>query len=620
MMNEEWIIRAKGELPSEFWKSIDVLHRSVSKDPHDYTILARLKPGNQANEWQLKWSREDFILYILPNQKYQVTGSYSISWDLYDEYYYLDQIKAPEAWQVFSYLSHTRNVSKDVVVAIVDTGVDLHHPHLSSLLVPGVNIKNRSLPPQDHLGHGTKVAGVLSAVWGGMKEPDHPIGNGKIMPIKVLENGNDGDLYFTVEGMKEAIRRQANIIVLAQGSWTYSPLLAEVIEQAEEKGILVIGAAGNATYDLNGQVVYQRPIYYPAAFPTVVGVGSVRADERHEPSSNVGAGLDLVAPGELIKSIKSGGGTELDSGTSFSAPQVAGVAAFIWQLHPEYTVADVRNLLRQTADKVPSLPKWDESLGYGRLNAYRAVTEKPLPDRFEPNNSKEKATPISLYQQVTGELTSKDEDWYQLYLEYPGTLSLDFGNKRSDRKGLKLEIYLSNGKSAIYSLDSISDLKVTAPAGYIQLRFSQSDDRQRKIPYQFSASFLIEADLFENNDFPWNAYQLPLQEGWQSWSGTIHKKGDEDWFRFMIPKAGKLELFITPTTPRMDPVLSVLSQPGIKEERLDLNGEGEREEITLQVKAGSLIFRVSDYGSNSIEQPYHIRAYFEMEKGRKVDD
>lgn len=611
--NEEWIIRVKGELPTKFLGTIDVLHQSSSTIPNDYTLLARLKPGNHADQWQQKWSSEDSIQYIQPNRKYQVAENWFSSWHLYDEFYYLDQIKAPEAWTAFSRLTESNKLSKDVTVAIVDTGVDLHHPKLSPFLVPGVNIKNRSLPPQDQFGHGTKVAGVISAVWRGMSE-DSPIGTGKIMPIKVMDNGNDGDLYFTVEGMKEAIRRQADLIVLAQGSWTYSQLMAEVIEQAEKEGVLVISAAGNATYDLNGQVVYSRPIYYPASFPTVIGVGSVRADESHEPSSNVGDGLDLVAPGELIKSAKSGGGTELDSGTSFAAPQVAGVAALIWQIRPEYTVSDIRNLLYQTADKAPSLPRWDDSLGSGRLNAYRAITEKLLPDRFEPNNSTEEAMPISLHQQISGMIHPEDEDWYQLFLENPGILTLAMEGKPSDRKGLRMEVILSDGKSAIYSLDERSELKVTAPAGKIQIRLFQSHTNPKKIPYRFSANFLIEADSFENNDFLWNAYQLPLTEGWQSWSATIHKKRDEDWFRFKIPKAGKLHLFITPTTPRMDPVIYIQPQQGIKEERMDLNGEGETEQINYQVKPGSFVFRVSDYNLNPIEQPYQIKVYFEAEK------
>jgi hypothetical protein len=603
----EWVVKWKGEPSSAFLQTVKVIHRSSSGRKAE-TLLVSVKDGIDEEEWWNLWSRHARVEYLHPNHKYKISDNIPAEMmeDL-DGFYYLEQIRAAKAWEVFRKKQKSDpKLRRPVIVAVVDTGIDLGNPKLAPLLVPGVNLKNKSLPPQDHLGHGSKVAGVLAAVWGALTEKGGPVGNGRIMPIKVMEDGNDGDVYFTSEGIREAVRRHADIIVLAQGSWTYSETMADAVREAERAGVLVVAAAGNASYDLNGKLIHNRPLFYPAALPEVLGVGSARIDGTHDPSSNSGDGIDVAAPGDFIKTTGKSGTMQIESGTSFAAPQAAGVAALVLQLHPEYSPSGLRNLICQTARKNKGEPRWDEEMGFGLLDAYRALTTPLSPDLSEPNNRPELSMPISLEQPIDAVLSSTDQDWYHLDLEQPGTLMLRLHKLKGDWKDSSIRVeMMSNGRSSVYPLKEWSWIKVTAPPGRVRIQLVGAA-QMKEVIYRFSAAWMPLGDSFENNDYEWNMTDLDLPHDLALYEGTIHKKGDLDWFRLSVPREGQLYINVRSATPRMDPLLFIQTKEDRKGVLIDEGGEGEQEQTQIRVKPGDIYLRLSDYGRNVIDAPYQL--------------
>jgi hypothetical protein len=601
---ENWIVAWRQRANPAFWKQAVQLRRfELAGREID---LVRPKKNVDPNGWFARWRISADVRYMQPDRVYQLnewgqerSGKEQES---FNHFYYLGQIRAREAWKEVPYSHHPAH---PVVVAVVDTGVDLKHPALAPLLVPGVNILNQQKPPQDHFGHGTEVAGVVAATWGAMRK-EGEVGTGKIMPIKVMEDGSDGEVYFTAEGIEEAIKRNANIIVLAQGSWSYSKLMEEAVREAEKKGVLVVAAVGNAEFDLNGKTVYDAPLYYPAAFPSVLAVGSVKSDGSHEPTSNQGDGIDLTAPGDLITTTKLGGGFKADSGTSFAAPQAAGVAALVWQRHPDYTPGQIRQLLCQTARKGPGEPRWDRQKGYGILDAGRALSSRLKRDAFEPNDEQKQAMPLSLDQEMDAVLRPGDEDWFQMALALPGTLIIHIGQVYGHFQKARLTVANPVGKdSHSYLLKGVNLLRVPVKANPIFLGFT-SPAGDVPVSYRFQVNFIPQADSYEPNDGLTQAKRLPFPSQLEVITGTLHKQGDQDWYRLHLPRSGEVEVTVEPLTPRFDPVLTQMPQGDWQNWKLDHNGAGEAETLKVSGRKGDLMFSVADYGGNIIDEPYHL--------------
>lgn len=605
----EWVVKWHQPVPLSFWKEAELLEEGEKG-----VYLVRTKPGTDEDRWMKKWKENPGIEYLTPNIQYHLGDrkSHNGQQNAFSKNYYLHQTRIVKAWDYFRRKADPKTL-KPVTVAVVDTGVDLSHPELQSFLVKGVNVKNPDLPPQDHFGHGTKVAGVIASAWGARE--GKPVGKGKIMPVKVMENGEDGEIYYTVKGIREAIRRGADMIVLSQGSWTYSKLMEEAIDEAERQGVLVIAAGGNAEYDEKGQILFRQPLYYPAAFPSVLSVGATDYKGDHDPLSNTGPGLDIVAPGDMIYTMSNGHNYAFDSGTSFSAPQVAGVAALIRQLYPDYTARELRMLLRQTAAKPDHLSHWNEKTGYGILDADRAIRSPLNPDAAEPNNSKQTATPFSLFQEMNLVIEKGDPDWYALHLNKSGRLQIDvevLGDFQED-------VLLSVKNASTHQTKSrfLSDISgkhriiIPVSEGKTLLKWSVPAASKHEIALRFHASFLPEDDEHEKNDLLSQASLLPLSESKEVFSATISKPGDIDWYQLSIPEKGKLMLQVQPLTPRFDPVIFKIQKDDWEKMRWDEEREGRTETLSLDVEPGPFYFRVTDYGGNLIEEPYHLFVSFE---------
>ena len=266
--------------------------------------------------------------------------------------WYLEKIEAPNAWTITT-------GSSNVVIAVLDTGVDGTHPDLAAKLVPGWNIYNNNDDTRDVYGHGTPVAGVAGA------SSNNGIGVASVawgcglMPVRVSDFSGMAPASTIASGLSWAAdhgARIANISYYVTGNKTIS----SAAKYFQSKGGVVVAGAGN--YGTTETIQDD---------PYIVTVGATDPQDVIYYYSNRGNNLDLVAPGNntttLIGGLYGAGG-----GTSFAAPVVSGVAALMFSVNPSLTPTDVVDLLKANADDLGPVG-WDITYGSGRVNAARAV-------------------------------------------------------------------------------------------------------------------------------------------------------------------------------------------------------------------------------------------------------
>jgi len=517
---------------------------------HDMELqITLIKVANHSAPELLRRLREDpNIQYVEPNFTLSV-GARSVQQEGMNQYY-LDQTRIREAWELVA-------PNPDLTVAVLDTGVDLTHPDLVDNLVEGFNLIDPKKPPQDDHGHGTMIAGVLGASG---KNPNGITGilkQVRIMPIKVMRNDGKGGSADVAKGIRLAVDEGADIVLLSLGDWNYSSLIQEVVNYAESKRVLVVSATGNNMDFVN----------YPAALPTVLGVGAVDTLDRVETYSNKGQEVDVVAPGSVIYTTVLGGGYDTRSGTSLAAPQVAGLAGLILSKYPDFTPAQVRNLIRYSAVDIES-PGWDKKSGYGRIDAVRALTMTLPKDIYEPNESSAQAKVAPLGKMVDATLSStQDKDWYKVEVPYDGTLRLQFTNIPVNNSAvIKTTLYtsqLEQVKSVSHSKNTSIVADVKKGVYFIKLEVTLgSVESSAGLPYSLTTRFNIYHDAYMSNNTQEKAAKIPLDS--KPITATFSQDHDEDWFEFAIPLEGKFSFTLTPDSLRIDPVVTVITPDGKK--------------------------------------------------------
>ncbi len=253
--------------------------------------------------------------------------------------------------------------SEGVTIAIVDTGVDYTHPDIAENYIPGgYDWVNGDTDPMDDHGHGTHCAGIAAATI------DNGIGIAgvaqvQILAEKVLNAKGSGTTSAVAQGIIHAADSGADIISLSLGGTDPTSAQREACEYAWEKGCVIVAASGNSGVS---------SILYPAAFDTVIAVGSLNTGSTKSSFSNYGSGQELMAPGENIHSTWPQNQYKNSSGTSMATPFVAGVAALVKSRNPDLTNAEIRSVLAATADDLGAAGR-DSVYGYGRVDAFRAV-------------------------------------------------------------------------------------------------------------------------------------------------------------------------------------------------------------------------------------------------------
>jgi subtilisin family serine protease len=315
-------------------------------------------------------------------------------------------IQMEDAWDIST-------GSRDIVVAVLDTGVDANHPDLKNNMwvnpdeipsngidddgngyvddVHGWNFgydNNDVTPELDYdyyygvSGHGTMVSGVIAAV-----------GNNGVgvcgvnwqCSIMALRVSLDFTTQEAAEGLDYAAANGARIVNMSFGGDVFGPegdlVLKTAIDNAYDQGVLLVASAGNSD---------TSRVNYPAGFPNVVAVASTNGEDAKTGHSTFGTWVDIAAPGTDIVTTDLGGTYLATAGTSFSSPYVAAIAALVLSHRPDLTNIQVRAILENTTDPVyygdvdPNLAY----IGAGRVNAYSALTAadepQPLSEIWSP--------------------------------------------------------------------------------------------------------------------------------------------------------------------------------------------------------------------------------------------
>jgi subtilisin family serine protease len=291
-------------------------------------------------------------------------------------------IDAPEAWDI--------QTGSDVVVCVIDTGVDYTHPDLANNIwtnpgeiagdgidndgngyvddIHGYDFVNNDADPMDDNSHGTHVAGTIAAEGNNGTGVAGVNWSAQIMPLKFLDAGGWGDTFGAIQAVEYATMMGAK---LTSNSWVgggYSQAPYDAIAAAGDAGQLFVAAAGNWGWDND---TYPE---YPASYDldNIIAVAATDNNDQLAWFSNYGAAsVDLGAPGVDIYSTFPGNSYGTLSGTSMATPHVSGVAALLWAQNPDMTATQVKNRILASADPIPALD--GKTVSGGRLNAFRSL-------------------------------------------------------------------------------------------------------------------------------------------------------------------------------------------------------------------------------------------------------
>jgi subtilisin family serine protease len=283
---------------------------------------------------------------------------------------YLQAMNLPDAW-------NTTTGNEAMIMAIVDSGVQLNHPDLAGRLVPGWDFVNNDSDPSDDFGHGTMVAGIAAASTNNGRGVAGTTWQGKIMPIKVLDSRGSADDQNIALGIKYAVDHGASVINLSLGGpGEGTGILQQYVDYATRRNVVVVAAAGN---DGDKSVVEATAPHYPAACAGVIAVGATDAAGNHAGFSSYGNWVDVVAPGEVSENPARGITTTMrgstygaGSGTSFSAPLVSGVAFLMRAADPNASQATISNRLIASARDLGPVGV-DTVFGSGMVDATAAL-------------------------------------------------------------------------------------------------------------------------------------------------------------------------------------------------------------------------------------------------------
>ncbi|RAV21742.1 S8 family peptidase [Paenibacillus contaminans] len=253
--------------------------------------------------------------------------------------------------------------NKDVIVAVVDTGVDLDHPDLKGRLLEGHNVINNDASPQDDVGHGTHVAGVISALTDNREGVAGMTWYNPVLPVKVLDETGAGSTYAVAQGIIWAADHGAKVINMSLGNYADANFLHDAIKYAYDKDVVLIAASGNDNTEKPG---------YPAAYPEVLAVAAIDSKKSKASFSNYGEYIDVAAPGVSIASTYPKNQYAALSGTSMASPHVTALAALIRSVNPLLKNTEVMDIMRQTATDLGPEGK-DNYFGHGQIDVVKAL-------------------------------------------------------------------------------------------------------------------------------------------------------------------------------------------------------------------------------------------------------
>ena len=305
----------------------------------------------------------DMIEYIEPDYTVSLMGTNDTYYDT--KGWFLKMIKVPYVWDKGEF-------GEGTVVAVLDTGVMMNHPDFENTrFADPYNAVDDSTDVTDSVGHGTGVAGIIGASYNNGRGLTGVMPQATIMPVKVMNNATSGTYSRIIKGLNYAVDNSADVVNMSLGDTNESTALNEACDQAAAKGVILVASAGNDGED---------SIYYPAAYSSVVSVGSIEQDGEHSDFSTHNEYVDAAAPGRgILTSSKSGTkvGYYSMTGTSASAPQVAAMAAMVKKVDRSVDCTGFMDILKRSCIDKGKTGR-DNEFGYGLIDldrAYRYMTE-----------------------------------------------------------------------------------------------------------------------------------------------------------------------------------------------------------------------------------------------------
>ena len=322
--------------------------RTLTVIPRIGVNVVKVPSGMSLDDAVFYYQRLSTVEYAEKNAKKQLT--FVPNDPQFNQQYGPQKVKCPEAWNI-------SKGSATVIVAVIDTGIDLNHEDLKDKLVPGFDYSDNDSDPTAAGDHGVHCAGIAAADTDNGKGVAGAGFNTRIMPLKIFPNATDAA---SSSAIIHAADNGAKVISMSYGAYFESTTERNAINYAFGKGLILVGGAANDNVSNK---------FFPGAFPNVIAVGSTGTSDIKSDFSNFGQDwVDVAAPGENILSTITGGYGH-STGTSMSTPLVAGVAALLWaQAIPGTTNVQIRNAIESTTDPVPG-----NFFKFGRINAFKAI-------------------------------------------------------------------------------------------------------------------------------------------------------------------------------------------------------------------------------------------------------
>lgn len=275
----------------------------------------------------------------------------------------MPMIKADKAWDTY-------RGSTEVIIAILDTGINYSHADLAANYMPGgYDWAYNDFDPMDGHNHGTHCAGIAAAVMNNALGVAG-VAQVKVWAEKILTDTGNGAVDDLASGIVHATDKGVKVISMSLQNYPYSTLVENAVNYAYSKGVILVAAAGNAHRDIDTSPSY------PASYTNVIAVSATNSADNFDSSySNYGDKIEVSAPGTDIYSTISvvPNGYTYMTGTSMACPHVAGLAALIWSYKPHLTNGQVRTALHTSVDDKGPAGK-DEQYGYGRINCQKAIS------------------------------------------------------------------------------------------------------------------------------------------------------------------------------------------------------------------------------------------------------
>jgi subtilisin family serine protease len=271
--------------------------------------------------------------------------------------YALERLNVPPAHRIAR--------GSNVLVAVIDSGIDEKHPDLQGAVADRFNA---SASVDDSYAHGTAIAGLIA----GRGRVSGTAPDARILAVRAFDlkdTSAAGTTFAILKGLDWSADKHARIINMSFAG-PADPAMARALAAAARGGIVLIAAAGNA-----GD---KSPPLYPAADVNVIAVAASDSEDKIFSLSNRGRHIAVAAPGVDILAPAVGGGYQVISGTSMSAAEISGIAALLLERKPNLLATEVRSIMTSTAKDIGA-PGRDDAFGAGLADALQAVSAASPP-------------------------------------------------------------------------------------------------------------------------------------------------------------------------------------------------------------------------------------------------